>query len=43
MDLGLLLEEQLDAAVHQEGAEDIDDPVESLDESHAGGDENRRA
>ena len=39
MDFGLLLGEQLDAAVHRGSAEDIDDPVESLDESHAGSDE----
>src|SRR6185503_15735439 len=39
MDLSLLLEEQLDAAVNQEGAEDVDNPVKPLDESHAGHDE----
>ncbi len=40
MDLSFILEEQLDAAVHQEGSEDINDPVESLDQAYAGHDEN---
>src|ERR1700730_6958686 len=41
MDLGLILKEQLDAAVHQKRTERVDDPVESFDEGNAGGDENR--
>src|SRR5450755_583125 len=40
MDFGFLLKKQLDAAVHEECAEDVDDPVESLDEAYAGRDEN---
>ena len=40
MDLGFLLEKELDAAIHQERTEHVDDPVESLDQSHAGCDEN---
>ncbi len=41
MDLGLALAEQFDAAVDQQRAENIDDPVKSLDQAHAGDDENR--
>src|SRR4029077_5221529 len=41
MDLGLILKEQLDAAVHQKRTKHVDDPVEPFDEGNAGGDENR--
>ena len=35
MDLSLFLKEKLDTAVNQQRAKDINDPVESLDESDA--------
>src|SRR5450631_632807 len=38
MDFGFALEKQLDAAVHQERAEYVDDPVEFLDQADAGRD-----
>src|ERR1700687_1450515 len=41
MDLGLLLKEQLDSAVHQKRTEHVDNPVESLDEADARRDEDR--
>ena len=41
MNLGLPLAEKLYAAVHQECAEDVYDPVKPLNQAHTCGNENR--